>query len=226
MRKILLFCLIAGCFYCCSKEDTGAILADFPISYQFDSLQILGTSTYYYTDTLIYKVRNDLVEELNNRGEQLLQEQVIGQNGSKTDILIDQIIFSSPTEATVSMGGSMDGGRYEEVGGIGVIANDIGLAFKVNPNLDQLISCFTVTSMRTIDTIDQDNFIPELDTLYNDDSTIQYQLMIDEGDLLDIRFCDPFGELNLVTEFANQFGLQNNERIVSHRTDLIFSRSE
>lgn len=223
-KSIFLFSMLLLLF-ACSGEDTGELLVDFPHIYQIDTVNTLGTNTYQYTDTIIYKTESDLIDDINERGARYVDSILFSNDTSLSNFFIQSISFNELGSVTVNgRSGSMNT-DYTELSGIGRIDAFGGLGFKINPNLQELISCFTITSSRTIDSLFEGSFLPGLDTLYNADSSLVFQLNIVEGSDIDIRYCDPFTEDDLVADFSARYGLKNDDRIVTHRTDFIFKKN-
>lgn len=214
---------LALLFSCSSDEQVG-IFDTFPISYEPDQAEILGSSTYFYTDTIIYQTDNLVTQELDSvRMTEVITDFFSGDT-SMTNFPITSIEFTNQSQAVVTTTQSNQG-RYGERSGIGVIETTQPLAFKVNSDLETLVTCITVTNKRLIDTIQEEDFIAGLDTFRNIETEVPFQLMVVDTDVLEVGFCNPFNELEQVEAFASRNGLQNDERIVIHRTDLVFKRS-
>ena len=220
---ILLFFMIS-----CSSDDTGSILIDYPITYKLSKVESLGISSYYYTDTIIYKTNNDLTDSLEAQRNAVVSTTLFNGDTTLNSFIINELTFLD--EQTVSirgrLGESME--KYTEISGLGstTLSDGQAVGFKINPDLGQLISCYTQTSERRVDTLYPGEFLASLDTLYTQDSLLQFQLNITEASTTKNSFCEDFNELMHVTEFANFMQLNNNDRIISHRTDIIFTRSQ
>lgn len=224
MKECLALILGLFLFFSCSSDQQVGIFDTYPISFVPDKAEIVGSSTYYYTDTIIYKTDNLLTEELDSLRVNSIISNYFSGDTSITNFPIESIQFTDATQAVVTTGQSNQG-RYVERSGIGTIEASEPIAFKVNSDLESLITCITITNKRIIDTIQEADFIAGLDTFINIETEVPFQLNVVDTDVMEMRFCNPFNELEQVKEFADRNGLQNNERIVTHRTDLVFKRS-
>ncbi len=224
MRKGLI--LIIGLFllFSCSSDEQVGIFDTYPISFIPDKAEIVGSSTYYYTDTIIFKTANLLTEALDSARMSSIISTYFDGDTSRTNFPIKSIQFTDATQAIVTAGQSNQG-RFTERSGIGTIETSEPIAFKVNSDLETLITCITITNKRIVDTIQEADFIEGLDTFVNIETELPFQLKVVDTDVMEIGYCNPFNELDQVGEFATRNGLQNNERIVTHRTDLVFKRS-
>ncbi len=224
MSKSLILMLGLTLLFSCSSDEQVGIFDTFPISYVPDQAEILGTSTYYFTDTIIYQTDNLVTQELDSIRMNSIIADFFNGDTSRTDFPIKSIQFTDPSQASVTTTQSSQG-RYAERSGIGVIESTPPLAFKVNNDLETLITCITITNKRLVDTIQEEDFIAGLDTFMNIETEVPFQLIVVDTDDIEVGFCNPFNEVEQVTGFASRQGLQNNERIVIHRTDLVFKRS-
>ena len=212
-------------FIACGGEESGELLEEFPLEYQIDSVNVLGTHTYFFTDTIIFLTTNDLVDNIDMRGMQIVDSLLFNNDTSLNNFFLQNITFLEAGTVSLNGNGINMNTSYTELSGIGRIDAFGGLGFKVNPGLENMVSCFTVTSKRSIDTLFEDNFVPGLDTLYNQDSTFAFQLEIVEDSNVELGYCDPFTENDLVEDFSARNGLQNQDRIVSYRVDLIYKKN-
>lgn len=223
MNKCLILTLGLMVLLGCSDDEVG-IIDSFPLTFVPDQVEILGSSTYFFTDTIIFQTDNLLTEELDSSRMSSIISAFFNGDTSRMDFPIKSIEFTDPTQAAVVTSQSNQG-RYTERSGIGVIETPNPIAFKVNADLQSLITCITITNKRLVDTIQEEDFIAGLDTFVNIETEVPFQLMVMDTEVMEIGFCNPFNELEQVQGFASRNGLENNDRIVTHRTDLIFKRS-
>ena len=137
---------------------------------------------------------------------------------------IDSITFEDPTNATISLNGNLDMARYEELGGLGniTIPTLFTLGFRINEENNQLVSCITYLNKRQVDTLREEEFLPDLDIFYDRDSTFSYQLMTRDSSNVIVQSCNPFDVQEALSVFAQGEQLKNNDRILVYRRNLIF----
>ncbi len=224
MSKSVFFILIVLLITSCSSDQQVGIFDSFPVTYVPDRAEILGSATYFYTDTIIFKTDNLLTENLDIERARFVDSIFFEGDTSRLNFPIKTIEFTDASGVIVTTN-QPNQANFTERSGIGTIMTPEPIAFKVNADQETLITCITITNKRRIDTIQQEDFIAGLDTFVNVETDVPFQLSVVDTDTIEIGFCNPFGELDQVTEFSNRNGLRNDERIITHRTDLIFKRS-
>ncbi len=225
MIRILLFLLIL-IMAACSSGDTGRLLESFPQTFRISDVNRLGITTYYYTDSIIYQTGNDLVNDLNESRNQQIDDLLFNGQDDLGNFAIQEISFVDEGNVSIQSFGTSSMAPYSELSGIGVtkLSDGSNFGFKINPDLNSMLSCYTIVNKRNIDSLFESQFVPELDTLYDRDSSFAFQLRIVDDPQFVISACDPYDVNDMLSQFALSNGIVNNDRIIVHRTDMIFTK--
>ena len=224
--RLYLLIFIGLILFSCSKQDDGSSIDSFPLNFRIADVNKIGITTYYYTDSITYQTNNDLVESLSQERDQKIDELLFGNQSGLENFAIKELSFTDPSNVTVNAFGNSNSSTYSEISGLGTttIGNGQTMGFKINPDQKSLLSCYTIVNKRNIDSLFEGQFLPELDTLHDRDSTFAFQLIIKDDPAFVISACHPYNVNLMLSEFAQSNGVANNDRIIVHRTDFIFNK--
>jgi len=226
--RFTLFLFLLLSIISCSSDEVDPLVSEFPKTFVFDEASTTGMRTYYYTDTIIYRVDN--LQDLDSISMDLdsVVASTILANGSNNDeFAITQITFESATDLSITYyangatAPTTQSASYILEQNRGSFDAPFLFNFIVNEDLTNLRSCYSHIATRKIDTLflGQDDLIATLDTLSEDD--LQFQLIPSDGPFVE-GYCNPTNESTEMELYANENGIINNDRIIIHRMDLLF----
>ena len=224
--KNLLIGLFLALILSCSSGERARYLDTFPVDFRIAEVDSGAMETYFYTDTIIYITENNFVDSIQSVRDATFNSDFFNGVPTPENFRISSLSFTSPTEVTATIMGSPSQLNYTEQGGLGIInlASSSGLGFRVDPEVTQLVSCYTLINERSIDTLYEDSFLPGLDTLYDMDSIFAFQLLIQDESMVTIQSCNPFEIQGALRQYGLENGLQNDDRILVYRRNLIYTK--
>lgn len=220
-----LFLLVLVCIMACSQDDDGTIIDSFPLNFRIDEVNDLGVSTFHYTDSIIYLTGSDFTMSIEEQRSALIKEELFNNQEGVENFSIKEFSFTDQNNVSINAFGSTSTSQYSELSGIGsTMINNEPFGFKINPDLNTMLSCYTIVNKRTVDSLFEGQFLPELDTLFDQDSSFAFQLLIEDDPTFTISACHPYDVSQMLSEFSQEMGLANNDRIIVHRTDFIYKK--
>ena len=221
---ISMFCLVL--LSCSSEEEP--LLQDYPVTFEFAQANSTGMRTYYYTDTIIYRVDNlqDL-DTLSLSLDREVRELLLERGPDSNEFIMTEITFEDELVASISYyvpgidSVVTDTSLYFLNQNIGIIRSPFEFTFRLNEDLSNLLSCVSHIATRKIDTLflEQDSLLMGIDTFEVD--TQRFQLIPTDSSFVR-RFCNPINESIEIELYANDSSIVNNDRIIIHRMDLEF----
>ncbi|MEL6123889.1 MAG: hypothetical protein AAFR14_09205 [Bacteroidota bacterium] len=221
-------CLLIIFMLCnCTGEMEVLLIESYPTTFTFDRVESTGMRTYFFTDSIIFQVDN--LQDLDSVSQSLdtVSRTNFVRNGVTRDrFTIERISFLSATEVMVDYNnnGTLSSIQTDYIlaGNVGSFDNPFLFNFKVNEDLSLLLSCASNIATRSVDTLlaSQGQLIPNLDTF--DIDGLQFQLLPDDTEFIS-GLCNPTNESIEMELYAREQNLVNNERIIIHKLDVIFT---
>lgn len=228
LRYWLVGLVIVIVFSCTGEEEP--FLSPFPTTFAYKGAQTTGMRTYFYTDSVIFRVDNlPDVDSISTTLDSIVIAEQVQFGATGDQFAISKISFTDVDQVSITY---FENGQerttdvaYNTLNNIVGIPSPLEVNFKINEDYSLALTCYTHGAKRTVDTlfIDQDNLFPDRDTFDTEAGLIQ--LIPTDEEFVD-GFCLPIDESLEVRRLTEQLNFSNNDLLILHRMDFRFEPLE